>query len=278
MASKRLLVNADDFGLSPAINAGIIRSHVDGIVASTSIVASGSAFDEAVQLSRMHPALGVGVHLTLVEENAVAPASKIPSLAPNGILPGTYGELIKKVLTAQIRMPEIERELRAQIEKCLAAGLKPTHLDSHQHTHALPLIFPLVVRLADDYAIHGIRIPRGWPGVRDVSASRFIPKCVLCLFAHLDAVVFSLKSCVATRHFAGLFETGNLTKPSFNRILGHLRSGTTELVCHPGYADLSGPYQNWGGRRELEMATLTNPHIRDAIRTMGIEVINYRQL
>lgn len=278
MAFKRLLVNADDFGLSPAINAGIIRSHLDGIVVSTSMVASGAAFDEAAQQASLYPALGVGVHLTLVEENAVAPPPKIPSLAPNGMLPRTYGELVKKVLSAQIRISDIEREFRAQIEKCLAAGLNPTHLDSHQHTHALPLLFPLVVRLANDYAIRGIRIPRGWPTLRDVSAPRFAGKCALCLFAHSDAVLFPMKSRLTTRRFAGLFETGNLTEQSLLRILNGLQAGTTELVCHPGYADLSGPYEKWGARRELELATLTSASIQDAIRAQGIEIINYRQL
>jgi predicted glycoside hydrolase/deacetylase ChbG (UPF0249 family) len=273
-----MLVNADDFGLSPAINAGIIRSHLGGIVASTSIVASGAAFEEAVQQAGEYSALGVGVHLTLVEENAVAPSSKIPSLAPNGMLPRTYGELVRKALALQIRLSDIERELRAQIEKCLAAGLNPTHLDSHQHTHALPLLFPLVVKLANDYAIRGIRIPRGWPTLRDVSAPRFLPKCVLCLFAHLDAALFSLSSSATTQEFAGLFETGNLTQQSLLRILDRLQEGTTELVCHPGYADLSGPYEKWGGRRELELATLTSASIREAIRVQGIELINYRQL
>jgi predicted glycoside hydrolase/deacetylase ChbG (UPF0249 family) len=278
MALKRLLVNADDFGLSPAINTGIIRAHLDGIVTSTSIVAAGAAFDEAVALSRLHRKISVGVHLTLVEENAVSDPSEIPSLAPHGVLPQTYGQLMKKVLTAQIPLSEIELELRSQIETCLTAGLRPTHLDSHQHTHALPLLFPLVVRLANDYAIRAVRIPRVWPGFRDVSAQRFAPKCVLSLLAYADGLFFPLGASTATHHFAGLFETGALTEARLLHILRRLHSGTTELVCHPGYADLSGPYEDWGGRRELELATLTSPVISAAIRSLGIEVINYRQL
>ncbi len=275
-ASKNLLVNADDFGLSPAINAGIVRAHLNGIVTSTSMVASGVAFKEAVQLSKENPALAMGVHLTLVEENAVA--SKLPRLAPYGILPGKYGELMKKVATGAIRLSEIEIEFRAQIERCLSAGLNPTHLDSHQHTHALPLIFPLVLRLAKDYAIPGIRIPRGWPTRRDLSADRFLPKCVLSVLAHGDAILFPRGECIVADHFAGLFETGNLTEEHLLRILENLKPGTTELVCHPGYADLSGPYEKWGGRRKLELATLTSDAIKQAIRTHEIRLVNYRQL
>jgi predicted glycoside hydrolase/deacetylase ChbG (UPF0249 family) len=98
------------------------------------------------------------------------------------------------------------------------------------------------------------------------------------LFAHSDTVLFSLGSSATTQDFAGLFETGNLTEQSLLRILGGLQEGTTELVCHPGYADLSGPYVKWGGRRELELATLTSASIREAIRAQGLELVNYRQL
>ncbi len=160
-------MNADDLGLSSAINAGILQAHIHGIVTSTSIVASGQAFDEGVELANQHPSLGVGVHLTLVEENSVS--QNVPSLAPHEVLPATYGQLVKNVLAGRIRLSDIEKEFRAQIEKCLLAGLNPTHLDSHQHTHALPLIFPIAIRIANDYRITGIRIPRGNPTFQDIS-------------------------------------------------------------------------------------------------------------
>jgi len=273
---KQLLVNADDLGLSSAINAGIIQSHVDGIVTSTSIVASGQAFDEGVQLANQHPSLGVGVHLTLVEENSVSP--NLPTLAPHGVLPRTYGKLVKKVITCQIRLPEIETEFRAQIEKCLLAGIKPTHLDSHQHTHALPLIFPIAIRLANDYKIPGIRIPRGIPSLQDLSANRFASKCVLSLLAHTDAAFIPRGSCKTTGHFKGLFESGSLSENRLLQILENLPTGTSELVCHPGCDDPSPRYANWNQRRQLELASLTSASAKVAIKNLGIQLINYRQL
>lgn len=277
-ASKYLLVNADDLGLSPAINTGIIRAYLDGIVTSTSIVAAGVAFREAIEMARKNPGLGVGIHLTLVEESAVTPASALPRLAPHGILPATYGELMKKVVTGRISFAEIELEFRSQIERCLGAGLNPTHLDSHQHTHTLPLLFPMALRLAQDYNIRGVRIPRGWPELRHAGADRFLPKCVLSIMAHTDAMIFPTGECVIADHFAGLFETGNLTEDNLLRILHNLKPGLTELVCHPGYADLSGPYERWGGRRELELATLTSDAVKRAVRAEEVRLINYRQL
>ena len=265
--ARQLLVNADDLGLSTAINSGIIRSHVEGITASTSLVASGAAFDQALELIQHHPTIGVGVHLTLVEEKALT----------GGWLPQTYAKLMKGVVTGQIKLGYIEREFRAQIEKCLSAGIKITHLDSHQHTHALPPIFRIALRLANEYGISGIRIPRGWPRVRDLSVDRFAPKCVLCMLAHMDSML-PRGACKTTDRFAGLFETGVLSEDRLLRILNSLRPGTTELVCHPGFTDTTGRYANWSARRETELATLTSPLIKDAICHLGIEIINYGRL
>jgi predicted glycoside hydrolase/deacetylase ChbG (UPF0249 family) len=277
-SSKKLLVNADDLGLSSAINKGIIQSHLTGIVTSTSIVASGTAFTEGVQLAKECPTLGVGVHLTLVEENSVAEPDAIPTLAPNGVLPHSYGDLMKKVLTARISLSEIEREFRAQIEKCLRSGIKLSHVDSHQHTHALPLIFPIALRLANDYAIPGIRIPRAWPRFRDLSANRSFGKCALCVLAHTDGLLFHRGDCKSTKGFVGLFESGALNEIALLSILDNLAEGTTELVCHPGCADPSPRYASWNKRRQLELASLTSDSARAAIRRNNIQLINYSQL
>lgn len=276
--SKKLLVNADDFGLSSAINEGIIKAHTDGIVRSASIVASGQAFDEALALSRLRPELGVGVHLTLVEEAAVATPRLVPTLAPKGMLPESYGKLLKGVITGVIRLSDIEREFRAQIEKCLNSGLKLTHLDSHQHTHAFPNIFALVARLGREYGITGIRIPRGYPRFGNRAADRFIGKCVLCALAHTDAILIPRPDCFTTDYFAGLFESGNLTEPAALHILRGLKAGTTELVCHPGCEDDSLKYASWNERRQRELATLISPRVKDAIERLQIELIGYREL
>ncbi len=274
----RLIVNADDLGLSSAINAGIIKAHVEGIVTSTSVVAAGQAFPEGVLLAQAHPGLGVGIHLTLVEENAAADPERVPTLAPNGVLPRSYGQLVKKVMTGRIKLREIETEFRAQIEKCLLAGIKPTHLDSHQHTHALPLVFPIAVRVAQDYAIPGIRIPRAFPTTKDISANRFLGKCGLCLFAHADAAFFSLKSRKTTGHFAGLFESGSLSKFHLFKILSNLRPGTTELVSHPGCNDSSPRYASWNERRQLELASLVCAGAKELIQQRDVQLISFRDL
>jgi predicted glycoside hydrolase/deacetylase ChbG (UPF0249 family) len=220
--------------------------------------------------------LGVGVHLTLVEENAVA--SNVPTLAPFGVLPASYGSLVKRVVGGRIKLLEVEQEFRAQIEKCLLAGLKPTHLDSHQHTHTLPLIFPIAVRVANDYKIPGIRIPRAIPSLKDLSSNRFLGKCVLCGLGYADSLLFPLQPVKTTNHFAGLFESGALSEASLLQILSNLREGTTELMCHPGCDDSTPRYASWNKRRQLELAALTSASARSKIQELGIQLMNYRQL
>ncbi len=270
------MVNADDLGLSSAINSGIIQAHTQGIVTSTSIVASGQAFDEGVALAKVNPNLGVGVHLTLVEENSVS--GNVPTLAPHGVLPASYGELVKQVVSGRTKLLDIEKEFRAQVEKCLLSGLKPTHLDSHQHTHTLPLIFPIAVRVANDYAIRGIRIPRGIPSAKDFSSNRFLGKCLLCGLGYADSMLFPLRQSKTTNHFAGLFESGALSEASLLQILSNLREGTTELMCHPGCDDPTPRYASWNKRRQIELSSLTSACARSKIQDLGIELMNYRKL
>ena len=277
-ALKQLIVNADDLGLSAAINEGIIKAHVSGLVTSTSLVASGQSFGQGVELARLYEQLGVGVHLTLVEENSVSSQSSIPTLAPHGVLPSSYGELTRNLAFRRIRLRDVEFEWRAQIEKCLLAGIKITHLDSHQHTHALPMLFPLAVKLANNYKIPGIRVPRGFPSLHDIALQRFLPKCALSLLAHADLLMFGLETLKTTNHFAGLFESGALDQTRLSAILNKLRPGTTELVAHPGIEDSSPRYANWNKRRQVELASLTNESAKSLVTQLQIQLINYRQI
>src|SRR6266446_9375596 len=118
-AASRLVVTADDVGLDPGMTAGAIRAHRDGIVTACSVVANGRAFDDAVARLRDVPALEVGVHLALVEEVAFTTGAPMAR---------SYWEFL-----LLRRGVDVERELRAQIERVLASGLPVTHLNGHQH-------------------------------------------------------------------------------------------------------------------------------------------------
>ena len=279
---KRLLVNADDFGLCRSVTDGIIEAHRRGIVTSTSIMAGGADFDYAMQQARECPGLGVGVHLTLVEELPVCAADQIRSLAQgDGRLPRNYAALLSGVALGRIRLAEIEAELRAQVEKCLRAGLTPTHLDSHQHVHALPAILRIVLKIAAEYSIPGIRLPRDARG--RASGARnggTLTKSLLCLLASFDARAFPLDRFSICDRMAGIFDSGSLSEDRLVKILERLTEGDTELVCHPGTEE--GPamerYAHWKYHWRTELAALTSEGVRAMLQERKIVLIGYRDL
>ncbi|RPJ72470.1 MAG: ChbG/HpnK family deacetylase, partial [Desulfobacteraceae bacterium] len=156
-AAIRLVVNADDLGVSERVNAGIILAHRRGIVTAASLMAVGRAFAQAVEGCRAFPALDVGVHLTLVAEPPLRPNSSLPG--PDGRLPASAGAFLRRWAAGGIRRDDIRAECAAQIERVLNQGLRVTHLDSHQHVHALPRLADLCLDLAARYGIPFVRVP-----------------------------------------------------------------------------------------------------------------------
>src|SRR5262245_50980457 len=155
---KRLIVNADDFGLSEGINQAVMLGHRQGIITSATLLANGAGFATAVEMASTAGSLGVGVHLNLTEGAPVSAPSGIPSLVnTRGLFTHTVEQLCWHSLVGSLSLLEVERELRAQIEKVLAAGVAITHLDSHKHVHLTPAIGRIVLRLAIAYGIMGLR-------------------------------------------------------------------------------------------------------------------------
>src|SRR5271155_6145297 len=164
---KELILNADDFGLTPGINEGIIRAHRDGTLTSTTLMANAEAFDDAVARSRASSALGVGCHLVLVGGRAVSPVGEVATLVDeSGNLPPSLPKFVARVSAGLIRPQEIEREMRAQIEKVRASGIEPSHLDTHKHTHAHPRVMEALGRVAQECGITRVRKP-----IEDLQAS-----------------------------------------------------------------------------------------------------------
>ena len=264
---KRLVVNADDFGFTSDVNEGIIRSHVDGIVRSTSLMANGSAFEQAVRLARRHPQLGVGCHLTLVQGGSVA--------RPGSELPASLGAF----LAAWPGRDGMVSEFRAQVEKLVSHGIRPTHVDTHKHLHLLPPVLDALVLVADEYAIRWVRkpfdIPFGLgPGVR----------AALGLTARMFRLPFEERlvkaHCQTSDYFAGFAATGALGARRLAALLASLPDGLGEFVCHPGVCgpELSRAETRLKESREAEMAALCSPLVKQVIADRGIEVVSYREL
>lgn len=288
---KQLIVNADDFGLTEGVNAGIIDAHTHGIVTSTTIMANGAAFDSAVSSSRGAPELGIGVHLNLTSGEPVAPARKIPSLLDrNGRLHRSPGRLQWALGARKINPPEIEIELRSQIAKVMGAGIRPTHLDGHKHVHLLPVVSQIVIRLAREFSIPCIRCPREiFPNLltllRGANPRTAVLKQYLVAFAVSDfafgfAEELAKAGLLFPTHFYGLSQTGFLHERAVLDILGGLPEGVIELMCHPGYLD--GDLVDSGTRlleqREVEIRAMTAPRVMRLVVDRGIELISYEQL
>ena len=290
-AMKRLIVNGDDFGYTRGVNAGILEAFRDGILTSTTLMAIGEAFDDAVRLARENPGLGVGCHLVLVGERAVAPAETIPTLAgADGRLPGSLGELVGRLALGRVRQADLETELRAQIGRITAAGIRPTHVDTHKHTHLYPRVMQAVARVAAEFGIGAVRKP--YESLRTLFAGgrerrsergemgRSITAAAAGAGRRQFRRVAQAGGLRTPDHFRGIRWTGTLGTGDLLRLVDRLPEGTTELMCHPGYQDeeLERKATRLKGERQRELEALTAPEVAEAVKRHGIRLISYREL
>ncbi len=232
-------MNADDFGLHEEINKGIIKGYKEGFITSTSLMCSAPAFEDAVVLAQENPGLGIGIHLTLVGSvPSVLPKEKISSLVDDkGLFPENYVAFAKMFYTGQVKMVQLGLELRAQIEKALATGLNITHVDSHQHTHVLPGMTGLVVKLCNEYKIKNIRIPQEgyfFSGGFTGGLGRKVGRAGLSFCASLAAMQAKSAGLAYPNNFFGMLAGGNLNEALVGNIITALPDGVSEIMTHPG--------------------------------------------
>ena len=280
---RRLIVNADDFGLHEAVNRGIYEAHTRGIVTSASLMAGGAAFEDAVRIARSCPELGVGIHLTLVGGHPVLPPQEVSTLVDEqGNFCASYPVFLSRYLTGRVRLAEVEQELAAQIEKMRLAGVTPTHIDSHQHLHVLPGIGGLVLTLARRFSIRAIRIPAepvGFLGGMSPAPGRLGGRIGLTLLANLFRQHSLAAGLSVTQHFFGMLAGGRMNEALLQRIIQSLPEGDSEIMVHPG-ADsrvLASEY-SWGYHWEEELQALVSPRIRDMLKTKAVQPISFREL
>jgi predicted glycoside hydrolase/deacetylase ChbG (UPF0249 family) len=280
VSGRKLIVNADDLGLHPDIDRGIEAAHRDGIVTSASIAAVGASFDGAVELCRRCPELDVGVHLTLVGERPLTdPAALGGLVTPDGRFPDAHPALVVRALTLRLDRSALLRELESQIEKVERAGIRPSHLDGHQHVHLLPGIWPVVVELARRHGIRWVRVPSFRP--LGTSGSRPLQ---LGLRAGLNVLQRGRRVQLGTLRSAdvtpALAHSGHLGVDRITRSLESVPSGAVaELVTHPGVTTpaLEGRY-DWGYDWSGETAALTDTGLRRRIAEAGFALSRFTEL
>ena len=288
---QNLIVNADDLGWTQGVNRGIAEAHRNGIVTSTSLLANGCAFEEGVQSALQSPRLGVGVHLNLSDGKPLAPARQVKSLLDeNGDFSGGPETLLFRLTAKSLDAREVELEWNAQIEKVRAAGIRPTHLDGHKHVQMLPGLFAVALRLAKKHGIEAVRVSHEASSLRAALNSggellglmlkQGVQARGLKLLARDARKMAERAGIAAADYFCGIAQTGVLTKKGIQQMLASLPEGTTELMCHPGYADaeLEKSATRLQKSRQTELAILTDEEIRKSIAVLGIRLINYGEI
>jgi len=283
---KNLIVNADDFGWTEGVNRGILEAHRNGIVTSASLLANGTGFASAVELAR-RAELGVGVHLNLSDGPPVAGPGSVPALVNGaGEMDAPPERLLLRIMARSLPVKEVEKEWDAQIRRVRDAGIAPTHLDAHKHVHMLPGLFPIALRLAKRHGIGAIRISHEASKLRAALSARGASGTVLkqgvqargLKILGRDARELAERAGISTAdYFCGIAQTGELTKEGVARLLRSLPEGTTELMCHPGFAN--GTLRNTPTRlqssREEEVKILSDPEIRKIVASERIRLIDY---
>lgn len=277
---RTLIVNADDLGLHPDIDRGIEEAHRDGMVTSASISAVGASFEQAVEVCRRNPRLGVGVHLTLVGERPLSdPAALGDLVTADGRFPDAHPALVARTLALRVRRDAVRRELSAQIERVERAGIRPAHLDGHQHVHLLPGVWAVVTELARAHGIRWVRVPafapltNGGPGAG-----------VLALRVGLNALGRlrrrSLRPLRSADVTPALGESGHLSAARIESALAGVPCGAVaELVAHPGVTTpaLQARY-DWGYDWSGETAALRSPELRRSLERDGFELRRFPDL
>lgn len=261
---KLLIINADDLALTAGVTRGIIDAHSHGIVTSTSVLMNSPlAAKSLAQIRQKAPKLGVGVHLVLTKGKPLLPAEEAPSLTD------TFGSFYPfdhfLANTEWLNLSEVRLEWQAQIDAFISTGFQPDHLDSHHHiSYTTPGLLSVMLELAQQYGVPVRHPPLPETQLINNKTDRELFK---------KFPVSNPKACITT--FYG--EHANLGQ--LIKILTNLPEGTSELMCHPGYADAElNRVSSYNSTREIELRLLTSPEVRTAIHQNGIELIRFSDL
>lgn len=283
----RLIVNADDFGLTSGVNRAIREANERGIVTSATLMANSHAFAEAVQIGQSAPELGVGCHVVLIDGSPVSAPGDVPTLIQDGTrhFHNSLPRFATLALRGRVDPAEIEREVTAQIRKIQNAGLTVSHVDTHKHTHMFPRVLHPILRAAQNCGVRAIRNPFESIKLRHLlhepgSLRRWMEVRTLHGLSTKFRRAVADAGMVTTEGTLGIVATGTLGRRWLRLLIDHLPDGNWELVCHPGYndGDLDKVRTRLRKSREEELRALTSSEIREWVSAKGIELISFRGL
>lgn len=280
----RLIINADDFGASHAINTAVMQAHARGILTSASLMVTGDAFHDAVKLSQETPSLAVGLHLALTSARSILSKAEIPHLIDDKSFfasdPAAAG--LRYFFFPSARK-ELGREIEAQFEAFAETGIPISHVDGHQHIHLHPAVLPTVIEMCRRYGVSGLRRPRE-PFWRNLAVDRsgLLDKTIVALghrimtglstqkvrragFAMCDSVVGSMMS-------------GRVNEDYLIRLLPAIRASSIEIFFHPADSGVKDYNRIQGGPNAGDLETLLSPNLRSFLISNGYRLTNYREL
>ncbi len=285
---RRLIVNADDFGLTPGVNRAIIECHQRGIVTSATLMANSPAFDDAVRLAKENPRLSVGCHVTLMDGEPLLPPSHVPSLLRDGReFHRTITDFAPRALLGRFRSAEIEAEATTQFRRIQQAGIKLTHFDAHKHAHMFPAVTEPLLRAAKACGITAVRNPFERPVALSTATKlsggfrlRWAEVVALRQFQKQFERLARYYGLATTDGSIGIVATGSLDRRVLAELIERFPEGTYELVCHPGYndADLSTIRTKLRESRDVEREALMSPEIAAQVQDHGIELVSFAAL
>lgn len=286
---RRLIINADDFGLTPGVNRAIAEAHQNGVVTSATLMANSGAYAEAVQSAKATPRLSIGCHVVLVDGEPMLPCERVPTLLADSVrFPNGFGVIARRALRKKIDSAEIEAEVIAQIHRIQESGMTVSHVDSHKHVHMLPQIGAAIIRAARACGVRSIRNP--FVPVKPLAAAhllrrphlwtRYTETKILRSYHRRFRQLVSDANMLTPDGSFGVVSTGALDLDLFRAIVGSIPDGTWEFVCHPGYVDnaLGTIRTRLRESREKELLVLTSDDARRALADNGIELISYTDL
>ena len=278
---KRLIVNADDFGLSPEVNAGIMRAHREGILRGASLMVAEPAALPAAELARDNPALDVGLHAVVCQGRSMLDASRL------GTAVSASGEFMDSPVSAGMRYffdrsirAAMTDELRAQVERHLELVGYLNHIDGHLNFHVHPLFADILVNLAVEYKVPCIRLPRERVMTtlrlrQDNAMRKLVESVIFRTLSRRTSRMMAERGLTSTDALFGLHQSGHLSEDYVVGVIDRIRDGTTELYFHPA-ADIGGVPPSVEAQLEVEI--LTGPRVRDAIARNGIELTTFADL
>ena len=275
MQQRSLIVNADDFGMAPAVDRGILEAAAGGVVRATSVMTNAPGFEESMQrLAASGAALDAGLHATLTWGRPLSPPEKVPTLVDREGRFHKRIELLERALTGRVAAADVERELRLQCERLAAKLPAISHLDGHHHVHAFPVVAPVVERLAREFRIPFVRSPRegfwspwSWASVR---------RLVVASLPASRPAYWRSRGFRTPDHFGGFaLGAGPDMQRHWSGSIPRIPEGLCEFMVHPGYTSGADLYD---AGREQEVQLLSDPSLLERIRREGVAVTTFAEM